>query len=259
MLRLAVLAVVPVALVVLAGCGGGQDVIDLGGNTIIEPPVGTTATTPLVSKFGPIANYLPPSGTVITYKVAGLLRLDSQVIKVKFAAYDNSLGTMTLEVWSYVGGVEETHVKVIGTIKVIGGQSYCVRRKKVFLDEVRDPEITTFTPGVLMGLFDSTVLSKSCSFTCTGHSTGSHSFIMKYKGTATVSAGGTNYNCVISECAGFMPGDISGFQVYWAPGAGPIMATLTPAIRLTQTTTLRLPRWAQLGALHAESVVADSR
>jgi hypothetical protein len=81
---------------------------------------------------------------------------------------------------------------------------------------------------------------------------------MKYKGTATVAAGGTNYNCVISELSNFMPGDISAVQTYWAPNAGPIMASLSPGMRLTQTTTMRLPRWVQLGGLQAESVVTSA-
>lgn len=37
------------------------------------------------------------------------------------------------------------------------------------------------------------------------------------------------------------------------------MASLSPAMRLTQNTTLHLPRWAQVGALQAERVVAESQ
>ncbi len=257
--RFGVMPAVTVLLVVLAGCGGGGGgVLDLGDNTIIQPPVGTAATTPTVAKFGPIANYLPPSGTIITYKVASLLRVNTQVIRLQFLAYDNTKGTMTLDVRFFTGGIEKKHIKLIGTIKVIGGESYCVRRKKVYVGGGGSDQITTFSPGVLMGLFDSTPASKVCNFTMTGHSTGSRSLTMKYKGTQTVNAGGSSYNCVVSECANFITGDLSTMQVYWAPGAGPVMAGLTPAMRLTQAKTVHFPRWTQLGSVQAESIVAEA-
>lgn len=246
-----------VTALLIVGCGGGgRSTINLGDNTIVEPPIGTAAVSPSAAVFGPIANYLPPSGTAITYKLGGLLRFDGNKARLQFKSYNNTTGVMVLDLQVLDGSDVIGHRTVTLWIKIINGQSYCYRRKQVFLDEVRPFELDSFAPGILLGLFTNNPAQRSCTFTHSGHPGDSYVFIERYQGTANVIAGGESFACVISETGNFLTGDPTRMQFYWAPNTGPIMASVSPAILATQVGAGRLPWWCRLGSATAESVTA---
>ncbi|MEI6499733.1 MAG: hypothetical protein WCP21_01775 [Armatimonadota bacterium] len=255
-MRIAISVMIAVLFVVmLAGCsgGGGVPTVTLGSDPVTSPPVGTAAVSPTVAKFGPVANYLPPSGTIINYGVSSLMSMKSRTVRLQFVSYDNVAGTMVLDIQD-TSEEGPSHSRFTFWVKPISGQSYCYKRKKVFYDEVRTAETSTFTPGVLMGLFSSTPASVNVTFNEAGHSTGSHTYTEKYLGNATVVAGTTTYsNCVISETSKFMPGDVAKIAMYWAPNKGPIMAALSPAISI-KGLTVRLPRWCSMSSAKVTSV-----
>jgi len=233
-------------------------VLNLGDNVVIEPPVGTAVTTPSVTKFGPVATYLPPSGTVINYKITSALpNMDIDRVRVQFLSYDNVNGIAAIDLRCYEGSYEEQHQKFQFWIKRISGQSYCYKKKRFnYYDGYTTTQTHNYTPGVLLGLFSSSPSQLTCTYTQVEQGGDTETFTLTYRGTATVVAGGHSYSCKVVEMSGWSPGDIGRVQFYWAAGVGPVSASIAPAMQLSQNTTLRLPRWTRLGGMEIESVTA---
>ncbi|MGE5531959.1 MAG: hypothetical protein ACM3VW_07590 [Bacteroidota bacterium] len=255
---LAVVALLVLIVTFLSGCGGGSGLpsIDLGNNTIIEPPVGTAAVSPDAAKFGPIAAYLPPSGTIVNYRMSRFLTRDSNQMRVQFKNYDNTAGTAVVRITYYDGP------DVIGDIgytlwfKALSGKSYVYKRKKIFYDEVRPAELTTFTPGVMMGLFTGTPLATNVEFTSAGHSAGSHTYTSRYLGNANVTAGGQTFSAKVLEVRNFMAGDPAAMQIYWAAGKGPVMFSLAP-VGILKGLAMNSPWWRRIAGGTATSITTE--
>lgn len=250
------LLLIPICLIV--GCGSGDRVINVGDNTVIEPPVGTEATSPSLTKFGPVADYLPPSGTVINYNMAGIFGENTvHRLRFQFVAYDNTAGSMTLDMRIYEGSYEQQHERIVAWVKKVNNLSYCWKRKITeYEGSYGFSETRTLTPGVLMGLFSSSA-AVTCTFTEAGAEipTHSHSYRLRYLGTSTITAGGTTYtNCVGNEASNFLVGDILKAQVYWAPQVGPIMVGFSPVISVASSAHGRLPWWSRLMGVSAQSI-----
>jgi hypothetical protein len=107
----------------LAGCGGSQPVLNLGDGFDVGPPIDPQATSPDPAVFGPIAAYLPPAGTRLTYRFSSLAFEDAAPrTRLEFLWYNNtggSAGIKTTEMWR---GEPDHQKRWIFWVKKIGGQ-----------------------------------------------------------------------------------------------------------------------------------------
>jgi hypothetical protein len=257
---LAIVALLVLTAVFFSGCGGGSGSrlpsIDLGDNTIIEPPVGTTAVSPDAAKFGPIAAYLPPSGTVVTYRMSRFLTQDMNQMRVQFRNYDNTAGTAILRITYYDGPDVLGDVGYTLWFKNLSGRSYVYKRKKIFYDEVRPAEFTVFTPGVMMGQFNGAPLATTVQFTASGHTNKTISYTSRYLGSAPVTIGGEMFSATVLEMRNFMPGDPAAMQIYWVAGKGPVMFTLAP-VGILKGVAMNSPWWRKIAGGSVTSITTE--
>jgi hypothetical protein len=238
------------------GCGGSEGAADPDGGPGSGPPLAPQAATPNPAKFGPVAGYLPPAGTTLNYAFSAFLYEDAAPrTSLKFVSYDNTQGSVTVETTVRKPGKPAHRKRYTLWFKVIGGQSYIWKRKCTWLDAGAPfgPETTVFQPGALVGLFSSSPKKLKSQWTSTQNGSPepeSPCIYQEYAGTRKVRTGGTTYTAPVSRMtldAGFVD-DIAGFELYWAPGVGPVYGELNPAAKLIGTSSARLgrfPDWAK--------------
>ncbi|MGQ9729880.1 MAG: hypothetical protein ACUVX8_01275 [Candidatus Zipacnadales bacterium] len=267
-LWIAIIAVISVVvcagLIVVGGCGGTSTGVGPGGDLRVDLPENPKATRPDAAKFGPIAAYLPPAGTMLTYRFTRIVFGDTGETVLKFVGYDNSTGSMVVE--STVKRWDGPNVKKRWTlwIKRIGGQSYLWKRKCDWLNpRPFGPKTTVFQPGVLLGLFSWSPQTVRNSWTSTHNGVPEDeepAIIVKYRGTSSITIGGTKYTArvnLIRFDKSFVD-DIVGIRIYWVEGIGPVCAKIDPAALLVGTSRAVSPviplLWQKLLALQLAEV-----
>ncbi len=248
----------------VAGCGGSQPVLNLGNGFDIEPPVNLQAATPTFAKFGPVAAYLPPAGTKLTYRFSSLVYEDAAPrTRLEFLWYNNTAGSVGIRTTVMRPGEPDHRKAWIFWVKKIGGQSYIWKRRCTWLDpgSTFGPEVHVFSPGILIGLFSASPKRLNSTWTSTQNGvpeSESPSIYQTYKGTRTVRVAGSKHTtqvCRMTFDQSFLA-EVAGFEIYWLGGVGPVYGEVNPVAKLVNTSgaQIQVPRWAKLARVELEDV-----